>query len=1293
MSLLFLQGMIDPTLTARTVKRLESHHLYSEQKKGKFESQYCYLLEITNNLNERGQLLLEEILQAKIVLKIKDFFTKETEFAVFPRPGLISPWSSLATEILQNVGLNEVSRVERGIYYRLPSLFQGAYEKIKIYAEALHDKMTEGVYFSLQDLHTLFIHKQENSFEVIDLDVEGKKKLESVNNRLGLALSESEIDYLLAAYRKLKRNPSDVELMMFSQANSEHCRHKIFNSQFIIDGFIQEKTLFSLIKETHKKSPEGTLVAYKDNAAVMEGLLNQCFMAKARDTYGFHKAKTHLLMKVETHNHPTGVAPYPGAATGAGGEIRDEGATGRGGKPKAGFSGFSVSELSLDNNRFGLPPHLASAFEIMQQGPIGAATYNNEFGRPALMGYFRTLDLKVGQRHYAYAKPVMLAGGIGSIGAEDVEKIPLSEGNLLIVLGGPAFLIGLGGGSASSQNSGENESGLDFASVQRGNAEMERRAQEVIDACVKEKNNNPILSIHDVGAGGLSNALPELVESSKEGATIELRTIPLGESGLSPREIWCNEAQERYVLAIKEKNLAWFDDICKRERCPYAVIGRIEKGGTLKVKDNLFNNEPVAIPLDLLFGSVSRLVREVEATVSDKKYSDLDLSAVEPIEGLKRLLQFPPVASKNFLITIGDRSVGGLSYRDQMVGPYQIPVADCALTLQNFETYHGEAMSLGERSPIAILDAASSARMAVGEALTNLLASGTSAPLNKIKLSANWMAAAGEEGEDAALFRAVEATSLLCQALDLAIPVGKDSLSMKTLWQEEGKEKKIISPVTLVVSAFSITEDVRCSITPELQPKTKSVVVLVDLGQGQGRMGASSLLQTYGVIGSVPPDLDDPILFKKVFIRLNQLIHQGKIIALHDRSDGGLIITLAEMLFASRLGLSIHLDEVISKAHNRHEAEKIQVNRALFNEELGWVLQIKETEYLELKKDPLLSPLISYLGHVQKKDALKVTFAGKTLIEAPRSDLEHLWFSVSKAMQAKRDNLDCAQAEDNSIDSDLKKIFFRVQEHHLAAPAIHQGLPPKVAVLREEGVNGHIEMAYAFHAAGFASYDVHMSDLLDKSVDLNDFQVLAAGGGFSYGDVLGAGRGWAAMILHHPYLRDAFSTFFARSDTLTFGVCNGCQMLSQLSSLFPDPPSWPQFKRNLSDQYEARLVMVEIADSPSLMLQTLKGSMLPVVVSHGEGRVEFSDLESRARSKVALRYIDSKGEATEQFPMNPNGSPLGMAGFTTSDGRATIMMPHPERVVRMSQLSWHGGKKEGFSPWIQMFAGARKQYK
>lgn len=1082
--------------------------------------------------------------------------------------------------------------------------------------------------------------------------------------------------------------------MMFSQANSEHCRHKIFNSQFIIEGVVQEKTLFSLIKETHKKNPEGTLVAYKDNAAIIEGMPNYCFMAKACDVYDFHKVKTHLLMKVETHNHPTGVAPYSGAATGAGGEIRDEGATGRGGKPKASFSGFSVSALSLDNNRYGLPPHhLASAFEIMQQGPIGAATYNNEFGRPALMGFFRTLDLKVDQRHYAYAKPVMLAGGIGSILDEDVEKVPLTEGNLLIVLGGPAFLIGLGGGSASSQNSGENESGLDFASVQRGNAEMERRAQEVIDACVKERTNNPILSIHDVGAGGLSNALPELVESSKEGAIVELRAIPLGESGLSPKEIWSNEAQERYVLGIKEKDLAWFDHICKRERCPYAVVGRIEKGGELKIKDNLFNNEPVAIPLKLLFGSVPPLVRRVGKTICDKKYSDLDLSTLEPIECLKRLLPFPTVASKNFLITIGDRSVGGLSYRDQMVGPYQIPVADCALTLQNFETYQGEAMSIGERSPIAILDAASSARMAVGEALTNLLASGTSASLNKIKLSANWMAAAGEEGEDVALFRAVEATSLLCQALDLAIPVGKDSLSMKTLWQEGGEEKKIISPVTLVVSAFSITDDVRYSVTPELQFEAESVLILVDLGQGQGRMGASSLLQTYGVIGNTPPDLDDPALFKKVFTRLNQLIRQGKILALHDRSDGGLIITLSEMLFASRLGLFINLDEVLNKAQNHKESEKAQVNRILFNEELGWVIQIKETDYQELKNDPLLSPLISYLGYIQKEDTLKVTLAGKTLIKESRPDLEHLWFSVSKAMQAKRDNLECAQAEDNSIDSDLKKLFFRVHEHQFTAPAIYRGLRPKVAVLREEGVNGHIEMAYAFHAAGFSSYDVHMNDLLDKTVDLNDFQVLAAGGGFSYGDVLGAGRGWAAVILHHPYLRDAFSTFFARPDTLTFGVCNGCQMLSQLSSLFPDPPSWPQFKRNLSDQYEARLVMVEVNDSPSLMLQTLKGAMLPIVVSHGEGRVEFGDLENRARSKVALRYIDCKGEATEQFPMNPNGSPLGMAGFTTSDGRATIMMPHPERVVRMSQLSWNGGKKDGFSPWIQMFVGARAQYK
>ena len=1218
------------------------------------------------------------------------------ELLVLPRPGTQTPWSSKATDIAAVCGLTGVRRVEHGVRYRL-TLGAGTPDAAQLAAAArlLHDRMTEIVTTDPALAGRLFEAAPPAPLTVVALLGGGRGALEQANREQGLALSPDELDYLERWFTRLGRNPTDVELMMFAQVNSEHCRHKIFNAEWIIDGVAQEQSLFEMIRHTHRRTPHGTLVAYKDNAAVIEGPPAQLLMVDPDSReYRPQTTRAHILAKVETHNHPTAIAPFPGAATGAGGEIRDEAATGRGAASKAGLTGFMVSNLELPElaqpweQPYGKPDRIVSALDIMIEGPIGAAAFNNEFGRPNLAGFFRTYQQAVGERVRGYHKPIMLAGGMGNIVPQQVHKEDVPVDGLVVQLGGPGMRIGIGGGAASSLGVGDNSAELDFNSVQRGNPEMQRRAQEVIDRCWQLGDDNPILSIHDVGAGGLSNAVPEIVDAAGRGGLFDLRAVPSADPSLSPLELWCNEAQERYVLVIRADQRERFAAICARERCPFAVLGKVTDDARLRVRDTAGTDVPIDVELHAILGQGASgatngghdhlpcLQRDVRSQAPRPVPFDLD--AVDLADAARRVLQLPAVADKRFLITIGDRTVGGRVCRDQLVGPWQVAVADVAVTASDFEGYTGEAMALGERTPVAVLDAAAAARLAVGEAITNLMAADV-ADLSAIKLSANWMAAAGEPGEDAALYAAVRAVGMeLCPELGIAIPVGKDSLSMKTTWREaDGTDKAVVSPVSLVVTGFAPVGDVRATLTPQLRLDAgDSRLLLLDLGGGRGRLGGSALAQVLGATGSTPPDLDHPSQLAGLFRFVREAAGRGLLLAYHDRADGGLLATVCEMAFAGRCGLDIDLSGA-----GGHPV------RALFNEELGAVVQVRAADLVQVQSLADLCgvrDLLVDLGCPSGDGDLTFRYHGQELLRAPRGELHRAWSATSHAIARRRDDPDCADQEyDALLDADdpglTVELPFKV---HTARPRKRR---PRVAILREQGVNGQLEMAAAFHRAGFAPVDVHMTDILAGRHSLETFRVLAACGGFSYGDVLGAGRGWAQAILGNPLARAQFEAFFARPDTLTLGVCNGCQMLSQLASLIPGSAHWPRFVRNRSQQFEARLSLVEVLDGPSVWLRGMAGARLPIVVAHGEGRAVF---DGTGQAPAALRYVDGRGAVAERYPANPNGSAGGVTGFSSSDGRVAIMMPHPERLFRAVQHSWHPATWGEDGPWLQLFNNA-----
>ena len=1252
-------------------------------------------------------------------------------FLVTPRIGTISPWSSKATDIAWNSGLHAIERIERGIAYRVEAK-QGplsAEQRARI-AGLIHDRMTEVVLGEFERTADLFRHFAPQPLASVDLLGGGRAALVEANSRLGLALSEDEIDYLVDLFVKTARNPTDVELMMFAQANSEHCRHKIFNASWVIDGQARAETLFGMIRETHKAHPEGTVVAYSDNSSVIEGATVARFYPRTDGGYAYGDALTHILMKVETHNHPTAISPFPGAATGSGGEIRDEGATGRGSKPKAGLCGFSVSNLNIPDAPqpwevqtadYGRPSRIASALSIMLEGPIGAAAFNNEFGRPNLTGYFRTYEQDVAGEVRGYHKPIMIAGGVGNI--EDIQSFKaetFAPGTLLVQLGGPGMLIGLGGGAASSMTTGSNTEDLDFASVQRGNPEIQRRAQEVIDRCwqmgapkgdgTQPGDGNPILSVHDVGAGGISNALPELAHGAGCGARFELREVKIEEPGMSPAEIWCNEAQERYVMAIPPSRLEEFAHLCERERCPFAVVGATTAENRLIVADRHFGNNPVDMDMDALLGKPPRMTRDVvhlpPVTVP------FDPTAVELKDAAYRVLRLPAVADKTFLISIGDRTVGGLTARDQMVGPWQVPVADVAVTLMGYQGYIGEAFAMGERTPLALLDAPASGRMAIGEALTNIAAADIAA-LGDVKLSANWMAAAGSPGEDARLFDTVRAVSDLCQKIGVSIPVGKDSLSMRTAWDDRNGKKQVVSPLSVIITAFARVQDARRTLTPQLVLDAgETDLLLIDLGAGKNRLGGSALAQVFNATGVDAPDVDEPARLAAFFGAVQKLASDNLLLAYHDRADGGLFATIAEMAFAAHCGVSIDMDglcydPLMSDVDGNEKKPNLLAGRsfellmrALFSEELGAVVQIRRADrgaVMAILRAAGLGACAQFIGAPNPWDEVRVIRNARAVLREKRVDLQRAWSETSFRMQQLRDNPECAQQEYDRIldaaDSGLSATLSFDPLEDIAAPFINVGVltsRPKVAILREQGVNGHVEMAAAFDRAGFASVDVHMSDILAGHVRLADFKGAVACGGFSYGDVLGAGQGWAKTILFNGRARDEFSAFFGRADTFALGVCNGCQMMSALKDLVPGAEAWPRFVRNRVEQFEARFTMVELLESPSLFFGGMNGSRLPVVVSHGEGQAEFDSAAQQARVLVAMRYLDNAGLPTEVYPANPNGSPAGITGVTTADGRFSIMMPHPERVYRTVQMSWHPAGWGEDSPWLRMFRNARK---
>jgi phosphoribosylformylglycinamidine synthase len=1214
---------------------------------------------------------------------------------VVPRLGTISPWSTKATDIAQHCGLSAVQRIERGVVYYLHTHHGKPLSKSERVAVLpwLHDRMTESVLDVVEGAaEKIFQHAVPQPLISVDILSGGSQALAQANLEMGMALSEDEIHYLVENFQKLKRNPTDVELMMFAQANSEHCRHKIFNADWVVDGEAQIHSLFGMIRNTHKVSPQGTVVAYSDNSSVIEGARIERFYPRADGAYAFSEELMHTLMKVETHNHPTAIAPFAGAATGAGGEIRDEGATGSGSKPKAGLTGFSVSNLNIPGfeqpweTPYGKPDRIVTALQIMLEGPIGSAAFNNEFGRPNLAGYFRTFEENVSGEMRGYHKPIMLAGGVGNISAQHTYKHDLPVGALLIHLGGPGMLIGLGGGAASSMDTGSNAENLDFDSVQRGNPEMQRRAQEVIDRCWQKGANNPILSIHDVGAGGMSNALPELVHGGRRGARFELRKIPLDETGMSPKQIWCNESQERYVLAIPPHRLAEFRALCERERCPFAVIGLAVADDQLTVHDKEFGDYPVEMPLSVLLGNPPRMTRNVVRETAH--LTSFDTANIGLREAVERVLRLPSVANKNFLINIGDRTVGGMTARDQMVGPWQVPVADVAVTLMGFNTHRAEAFAIGERTPLALVNAPASGRMAVGEAITNIAAARI-AKIGDIKLSANWMAAAGHHGEDAALFDTVRAVGMeLCPQLGISIPVGKDSMSMKTVWQDgtpenKSKNKSVTAPLSLIVTAFAPCVDARETLTPQLAPYLDTALLLIDLGQGKNRMGGSALAQVYKQVGDVAPDVDDALLLKSFFDLIQRLNDEGKLFSYHDRSDGGVFVTLCEMAFAGHIGLSISLD------HG-------DTLRALFNEELGAVIQVRNRDVqhvLGLAHDAGLKS-VHKIAALNQTGMIEISHDNEILFAESGVKLQRIWSETTYQMQKLRDNPDCAQQEfDRLLDADDPglhvKLTYELNENISPLLLLTR---PKIAILREQGVNGQVEMAAVFDRAGFAAVDVHMSDIISGRVSLRDFKGLAACGGFSYGDVLGAGGGWAKSILFNPRARDEFAAFFQRKDTFALGVCNGCQMMSNLHGMIPGAENWPHFARNQSEQFEARFVMVEVQPSASIFFNGMAGSRMPIVVSHGEGYADFSDDKrlDAAQGLATLRYVDHRGNPTEIYPLNPNGSPQGITGLTTPDGRFSIMMPHPERIFRSVQNSWHPREWQENGAWMRMFQNARK---
>ncbi len=1218
-------------------------------------------------------------------------------FLVIPRPGTISPWSSRATDIAHHCGLESIKRLERGVAYYADTADGSPLTEAEqqVLRPLIHDRMTEAVFSNLQDAERLYHSAKPAPMASVDILAKGKIALLQANTTMGLALSPDEIDYLLENFKRIGRNPTDVELTMFAQANSEHCRHKIFNADWVIDGALQAQSLFGMIRSTHQQNPGKTVVAYSDNASIVQGEVTKRFYPQADGSYAYVEEDMHFLMKVETHNHPTAISPFAGAATGAGGEIRDEGATGSGSKPKAGLTGFSVSNLNIPGfgqpweKPYGKPSRIASPLQIMIDGPLGGAAYNNEFGRPNIAGYFRTLEIESDGEVRGYHKPIMLAGGVGNISAKHSKKNPIPSGACLIQLGGPAMLIGLGGGAASSMDTGANAENLDFDSVQRGNPELQRRAQEVIDRCWQLGDKNPILSIHDVGAGGISNAFPELVNDAGVGALLQLRNVHNEEPGMSPRELWSNEAQERYVMAVAENDLARFAKICERERCPFALVGHATADKHLTVEDSYFNNKPVDMDLSVLLGKPPKMTRNV--VHKERKTTLFNTEGIDLKEAASRVLRLPGVADKTFLITIGDRTVSGLIARDQMVSPWQVPVADVAVTLAGYETNRGEAFAIGEKAPLALINAPASGRMAIGEAITNIAASSIE-NLSDLKLSANWMAPAGHPGEDVALYATVRSVAMeLCPALGISIPVGKDSMSMKTVWTEGDENKAVTSPISLVVTAFAPTPDARKTLTPQLRTDLGDTkLILIDLGAGKNRMGGSALAQVYGATDNVAPDVDNPSSLKVFFSAIQTLNQEDKLLAYHDRSDGGLFVTLAEMAFAGRCGLDIDFC--------RLSADAVSI---LYNEELGAVVQVSADEATAVwgRLNDVLPGCVHIIGApVTNNHGFVIRQHGGVIFAELRVDLHRMWSETTYQMQKMRDNPVCAQQEYDRIldvnDQGLHQYLTFDFANHVEAPYVATGVKPKMAILREQGVNGQVEMAAAFDRVGFQTYDVHMSDIISGRVSLRDFVGFAACGGFSYGDVLGAGEGWAKSILFNSRARDEFSAFFQRNDSFALGVCNGCQMMSNLHSIIPGTEHWPHFVRNKSEQFEARFAMVEVLESPSLFFSGMAGSLMPIAVAHGEGFAEFSSQDAvevtLANKLVSMRFVDNTGQPTEIYPFNPNGSPQGITGLTTKDGRFSIMMPHPERVFRTVQQSWHPDGWGEDSPWLRMFGNARK---
>ena len=1196
---------------------------------------------------------------------------------IVPRFGTISPWSSKATDIMQMCGLNKVSRIERGIIYH----FQQKITNKKIILPIIMDRMTEEHLHSIDKSHLLFTEFKPKPVININILNKGKQAIDQINKELRLALSDDEINYLNTSFKKLNRNPNDIELMMFAQANSEHCRHKIFNAKWKINNTNQTLSLFDMIRNTYNKNPNGILSAYNDNSAVIKGYNTKNFYVDKNKEYKTSQEKRHIVIKVETHNHPSAIAPYQGAATGSGGEIRDEAACGQGAKTKIGLCGFSVSNLKIPNltnsweTDYNKNPNIATAINIMLQAPLGTAAFNNEFGRPNILGYFRTYEQIIKGDIRGYHKPIILVGGLGHIKDEHTKKRTIEQGDKLIILGGPAMLIGLGGGASSSISNGKQNTELDFASVQRANPEMQRRVQQVIDSCTNMKTNNPIISIHDVGAGGLANAIPELINQSSKGAKINLRAIYSADQQMSPLEIWCNEAQERFVIAIKANDESIFSEICKRERAPYALIGVATNKQQLILNDKLFNNQPINIPMRLIFDNTPKTVKDI----SFKKQSlpTFNISNIKLENAINKLLLLPTIANKNFLITIADRSIGGLVARDQLIGPWQIAVADCAISITNYTSYKGEIIALGERPPLAIINSAAAARMSVGEALTNIL-SGYISNINNIKLSANWMCASSHKGEDIKLFKAVKAIGIkLCSQLGLAIPVGKDSMSMKSSWQEKGQKKSVTSPLSLVISAFSKTPDVRLQKTALLKIVTSSELWLIDLGFGKNSLGGSCLAQVYNQIGNIAPDMYDPLIFKKFFNVINILNKQQLIDAYHDRSDGGVIITLLEMAFASHCGLTIY--------------SKKDVIAYLCNEELGCVIQIsannKQAVFKYLKKTGLID-YTHKIATINNSDTIEIKSNNNLLFTQPRSCLQKLWNKTSYEMAKLRDNPQCAKEEFNLIENNKNlikhKLTFDINKTILTPHILKTR--PKIAILREQGVNGQIEMAAAFTKAGFKAIDVHMNDIINGHISLNSFKGLVACGGFSYGDVLGAGRGWANSIMYNKKVKNEFQTFFNRNDSFTLGVCNGCQMLTNLATIIPGANNFPSFKSNLSTQFEARFSLVKIQKSNSIFFNAMHSSIMPVTIAHAEGRVVFNDIQP---NNITLKYVDCDGQASQTYPINPNGSEYAVAGVSNASGRVCIIMPHPERVFRTVQNSWHPKEWGERSPWLRMFENAR----